>query len=98
VEAGIDGGYLGLQCLHIFELSDSMVTNHYLGLFAINECPPDVVISFGSNIPNLVLIGISFALEDGEFASGNLLWSQFTDLFQQRLHLEWFDDDGKELE
>lgn len=74
-----------------------MVTNNYFGQFVLNECPSDIVITFGSNIPNLILIGVFFALENGEFGSHDLLWAELIDFFKQRFDLKGLDDDGNEL-
>lgn len=59
-----------------------MIANDYFRLLALDKCPANVVIAFGSNVPNLVFIGIPFSLEDSKFAVDYLLWSQLIDLLQ----------------
>lgn len=75
MKTGKDGLQLSFHRFHVLELGNFMSADSYSGLFTLNKGPSNVVVAFGNNIPHLILMGISFSLEDGELSCNHFLWT-----------------------
>lgn len=97
VQACVDGLHLCLQRIQVVEVGKLVSSNDDLGSFFFNKGPLDVAVALDEHVPGLVLIAVPLSLEEGEFASHYLFWSEFADMFQQLGVFERLDDLEQEV-